>query len=151
MNEWSTQYGNKCCFQLPGQVQKLSACTLTLLNKRGEGWPSSRDRFTAQPWLCDWPLGTLPLLCTWHWVSSMPQVALPVLRNTIILYVWFFLNSQYLEIMWELCHSPSKRCFHPIKVSTYVASPGMYFKVWVKVEDVSVVGERTVENSRNQN
>lgn len=44
----------------------------------------------------------------------------------------------------------------PIKVEfsshqgEYVASPGMYFKVWVKVEDVSVTGERTVENNRNQ-
>ena len=27
----------------------------------------------------------------------------------------------------------------------------MYFKVWVKVEGVSVIGETTVENSRNQN
>lgn len=26
----------------------------------------------------------------------------------------------------------------------------MYFKVWLKVEDVSAIGERTVENSRNQ-
>jgi len=83
--------------------------------------------------------------------SSVPQVALPVLRNTIILYDYFFLSSWYLEIMWGLCCSPSKWCFHLIKGSTYVASPGMHFKVWVKVEDVSVIGERTVENSRNQN
>lgn len=45
----------------------------------------------------------------------------------------------------------------PIKVvfsshqNMYVASPGIYFKVWVRVEEVSMIGDRTVENSRNQN
>lgn len=139
------------------------ACTkplslhLTLLNKQGLGWAVGRDRFTlpllSTGQLCGQVVGTLPLLCTWRRGSSVPQVAfqceeiqflcMPVFSEFTV-----FLSS---EIMSVLCHRPSKWCFHLIKLNAHVASPGVHFKVWVEVEDISVIEERTVENSRNQN